>query len=324
MPTYSSDPQRSVSIHISAICDNDRVGVGSSVGAYTRILPTAKIGSNCNIGDRVSIHGEVLVGDRVTIDSGAFICSGTQLGDDVKVGPNVCFSYDGQPTQQSAENCVNSIVVEERVKIGANAVISPGVRIGARAIISPGAVVTSAVPAGAAVTGNPAYISGYVDDNFVSLETVKIEVIGKKTGLLSKFASGSDLILLPEVTDLRGKLSFAEVEQYLPFQPKRYFLVYDVPSKELRGEHAHKECHQFLICVRGSITVITDNGRHKDQIEINQPRIGLHIPPLVWGIQFKYSADAVLLVLASQRYDPADYIRNYDEFLEIVRRQVLS
>jgi UDP-2-acetamido-3-amino-2,3-dideoxy-glucuronate N-acetyltransferase len=306
-------------VHTSAICQTAAVGFGSSVGAYTRIFPSAKIGSECIIGDRVTIQNGVIVGDRVSIDSGAFLCAETHLGNEVRVGPNVCFSDIHQPQQQTTDSSPKTIVVEEQVKIGANAVILPGVRIGAKAVIGAGAVVSCAVPPGANVTGNPAYISGYVDDNFSCLETVKIESTSHKPGVIRRFASGSELTLLPEIIDLRGKLSFAEIGQYLPFTPERYFLVYDVPSKELRGEHAHKACHQFLICVRGTVTVITDSGRHKDQIELNQPRIGLHIPPLVWGIQFKYSQDAGLLVLASQKYDPADYIRNYDEFLQIVR-----
>jgi UDP-2-acetamido-3-amino-2,3-dideoxy-glucuronate N-acetyltransferase len=77
---------------------------------------------------------------------------------------------------------------------------------------------------------------------------------------------------------------------------KRYFIVFDVPSMETRGEHAHRECHQFLICVRGSCAVVADDGKNRQEFLLDRPDVGVHLPPMVWGIQYKYSADAVLLV----------------------------
>jgi UDP-2-acetamido-3-amino-2,3-dideoxy-glucuronate N-acetyltransferase len=91
--------------------------------------------------------------------------------------------------------------------------------------------------------------------------------------------------------------------------------VFGVPSVETRGEHAHRECHQFLVCVRGSVSVVADDGRRREEYLLDRPELGLHLPPMVWGIQYRYSADAVLLVFASHYYDPADYIREYDRFL---------
>ena len=106
----------------------------------------------------------------------------------------------------------------------------------------------------------------------------------------------------------------------MPFSPQRYFLVFDVPGKEVRGEHAHRASHQFLVCARGSLNVVVDDGVNTEEVRLDRPDLGLHIPPLVWAVQYKYSADAVLLVLASDPYDPADYIRDYDEFLSVVRK----
>jgi dTDP-4-dehydrorhamnose 3,5-epimerase-like enzyme len=95
-------------------------------------------------------------------------------------------------------------------------------------------------------------------------------------------------------------------------------LVFDVPSKEVRGEHAHKECHQFLVCIKGSCHVVADDGKQRQEFILDKPNKGIYLPPLVWGIQYKYSKDAVLMVFASEHYDTNDYIRNYSEFLEIV------
>ena len=115
---------------------------------------------------------------------------------------------------------------------------------------------------------------------------------------------------------MRGNLSFAEYGQFLPFVTKRYFLVFDVPSKEIRGEHAHKTLHQFLVCVKGSVSVVVDDGKKREEFLLDSIDMGIYIPPMVWGIQYKYSKDAILMVLASDLYDESDYIRNYDNFLK--------
>ena len=104
----------------------------------------------------------------------------------------------------------------------------------------------------------------------------------------------------------------------LPFSPARVFTVFDVPSELVRGSHAHRSCELFLVCVRGSLNCVVDDGRHRDEVRLADPDHGLHLPALVWGTQYKYSRDAVLLVLASEPYDPADYIRDYDEFRRLV------
>jgi dTDP-4-dehydrorhamnose 3,5-epimerase-like enzyme len=94
--------------------------------------------------------------------------------------------------------------------------------------------------------------------------------------------------------------------------------VYDVPGKDVRGEHAHRECTQFLVCVRGSVSVVVDDGRASEEIVLNGPDTGLLVPPMVWAVQYRYTPDAMLLVLASHEYDPDDYIRDYDQFLSLV------
>jgi len=129
---------------------------------------------------------------------------------------------------------------------------------------------------------------------------------------------GVNLHHLREVEDVRGNLSVGALGRDVPFDVKRYFLVYDVPNAEIRGEHAHLRCHQFLIAVKGTLHVVADDGRQREEFVLDRPGLGLHLPPMTWGIQHGYSADAVLLVLASEHYDAADYIRDYDRFLALV------
>jgi dTDP-4-dehydrorhamnose 3,5-epimerase-like enzyme len=124
---------------------------------------------------------------------------------------------------------------------------------------------------------------------------------------------------MPEFADMRGTLSVAEVGHLLPFAPQRYFLVYQVPSKDVRGEHAHRTLEQFLVCVQGSVSVVVDDGTAREEFLLNRPTLGIYIPPLVWATQYRYSSDAILMVLASAPYDADDYIRNYDEFLATVQ-----
>jgi dTDP-4-dehydrorhamnose 3,5-epimerase-like enzyme len=127
--------------------------------------------------------------------------------------------------------------------------------------------------------------------------------------------SGVTVHRLPFVEDMRGNLTVGEFERSVPFAVKRYFMVFDVPSAEVRGEHAHRKCHQFLICARGSVSVVVDDGTHREEIALDAPNVGIYVPPLVWAVQYRYSRDAILLVFASEYYESADYIRDYAQFL---------
>ncbi len=101
----------------------------------------------------------------------------------------------------------------------------------------------------------------------------------------------------------------------LPFAAKRTFVVYDVPSRDVRGEHAHRQCEQLLVCLRGSVQALVDDGTDRRELLLDRPDQGLYVPAMVWGTQYKYSEDAVLLVYASRPYEDADYIRDYETFL---------
>jgi acetyltransferase-like isoleucine patch superfamily enzyme/dTDP-4-dehydrorhamnose 3,5-epimerase-like enzyme len=301
-------------IHAQALVESPHIGAGSRVWAFAHILPGARIGRDANICDHVFIENAVQLGDRVTVKCGVQLWDGVQVDDDVFIGPNVTFSNDPFPRSKQRPEQPLRTWVRKGASIGANATIRPGLTIGAGAMVQDGAVVTRDVPPHAIVAGNPAHVVGYVDTGTRPAEPAR----RVNADDLTLQVPGAALVKLPKVIDMRGSLTVGQVDAQLPFVPQRFFLVYDVPSREVRGEHAHKACHQFLVCVKGSLSVVLDDGEHRDEVLLDSPLLGLHIPPMVWGIQYRFSADAVLLVLASDPYDPADYIRSYDDYLAAV------
>jgi UDP-2-acetamido-3-amino-2,3-dideoxy-glucuronate N-acetyltransferase len=128
---------------------------------------------------------------------------------------------------------------------------------------------------------------------------------------------GAALTRLYSVFEARGNLTAGELGKGLPFAPRRFFVISKVPDEHIRGEHAHRTLHQFLVCLAGSVRAEVDDGKRRRSVVLDCPEVGLYIAPMVWGVQHSYSADAVLLVLASREYDPADYIREYDRFLAL-------
>jgi len=127
------------------------------------------------------------------------------------------------------------------------------------------------------------------------------------------------IIDLPKILDIRGNLTFIESGKHVPFDIKRIFYLYDVPTGKSRGAHAHHKLKQFVICLAGSFDVKVDDGVEKKQIHLNRPWQGLLIPPMIWACEANFDPGSVCLVAVSEFYDEKDYLRNYDEFLEIVR-----
>ena len=119
-------------------------------------------------------------------------------------------------------------------------------------------------------------------------------------------------------TGPEGALSFLESERDLPFPVKRVYYIYNVPDHQRRGYHAHKELEQCLLCLHGSCKILLDDGREKKTVELNNPNEGLYIGPVTWREMYDFSDGAVLVALVSEYYDEADYIRNYDRFLDYV------
>lgn len=310
----------SVQIHPSADVKAAYIGEGTTIWQGVVILPGAKIGKNCNICAQCLIEGNVVIGDNVTIKSGVYIWDGARIADNVFIGPNVTFSNDIYPRSKVYPKNFLPITIEKGASIGAGAVLLPGIVIGRHAMVGAGSVVTHSMPPHAIAKGNPARIAGYMENIASDMKFAEFghsETLPEKTTRIGVGDVTSHRLKLAE--DMRGALSVGEFSEDIPFIPKRYFLVFDVPSSKTRGEHAHHKCQQFLICVNGKCSVVVDDGKHRSEILLDSPEKGIYIPQLIWGIQYKYSHDAVLLVFASERYNPDDYIRNYDEFIQIVK-----
>lgn len=301
-------------LHPNALCESSTIGARTKIWAFAHVLPGAKIGEDCNICDGVFIENDVEVGDRVTVKCGVQLWDGVRLENDVFVGPNATFTNDRFPRSKQHPAAFAKTIVRAGASIGANATLLPGIEIGMGALVGAGAVVTRSVPPHAIVTGNPARISGYMNASGPALRTSKPEASPE-----ARYDDIDDVRKLRAVKDLRGSLVVGEFLRDIPFQPKRYFIVYDVPSREVRGEHAHRQCHQFLVCVRGSCGVVLDDGASRREVVLDRGDVGLHVRPMIWGTQYGYTEDAMLLVFASEYYDADDYIRNYDDFITLLR-----
>ena len=123
------------------------------------------------------------------------------------------------------------------------------------------------------------------------------------------------VIALPVKHHSKGSLTVVENIRHIPFEAKRVFYLYDIPGGESRGAHAHKECHQFLVAASGAFEVALDDGATKRTVLLNRPYYGLHIPPGIWAAEQGFSSGSVCLVLASDKYNADDYIREYQDFL---------
>lgn len=126
------------------------------------------------------------------------------------------------------------------------------------------------------------------------------------------------VVHLGKINFEEGNLTVVENSSDFPFKVQRVFYLYDIAGGESRGAHAHRECHQFLIAASGSFEVSLDDGKFKRQVFLNRPDFGLHIPPGIWASELNFSSGAICLVLASTKFDEADYIRDYDEFLKFI------
>jgi UDP-2-acetamido-3-amino-2,3-dideoxy-glucuronate N-acetyltransferase len=302
--------------HANAIVESGAIGEGTRIWAFAHVLPGARIGRDCNICDHTFIENDVVIGDRVTVKCGVQVWDGVYLEDDVFVGPNATFTNDKFPRSKQYPEAgqVGRTTIRKGASIGANATILPGITVGEKAMVGAGAVVTRSVPPNAIVAGNPAQIIAYAG----TPRTAEMAAPERRAAVSETPVKGVTWHLLPHVDDMRGALTFAEVQTHIPFEIRRFFLVYDVRNREIRGEHAHRKLHQFLICVEGSCSVIADDGAHSLEFRLESPSQGLYLPPMTWSVQYKHSLDAKLLVLASAPYDAADYIRDYAEFMGLV------
>ena len=306
-------------IHPSAICDSKAIGDRTRIWAFAHILAGAAIGEDCNICDHVFIENDVVIGNRVTVKCGVQLWDGLRVEDEVFIGPNATFTNDPFPRSRQRPDRFAITKLEQGCSIGANATILPGISSRKKFYGRSGAVVTRSVPPNAIVRGNPASIQGYN----AALESTRLaKPQDQQAGIPAPIhVNGVSVHKIRSFEDIRGSLVAGEIDKELPFKPVRFFVVYAVPNSEIRGEHAHRICHQFLICVKGSVHVIVDDARNRQEIVISRPDTGIYLKPYVWGTQYKYSADAVLLVFASHPYDPDDYIRDYNVWLKSVKNR---
>ena len=127
------------------------------------------------------------------------------------------------------------------------------------------------------------------------------------------------IINLPKFLDARGNLSFVEQENHIPFVIRRTYWLYDVPGGECRGGHAYRENQEFIVALSGSFDVVLDDGKEKRVFTLNRSYYGLYVPRGLWREMENFSTNALALVLSSTDYNAGDYIRDYDEFLNLKR-----
>ncbi len=123
------------------------------------------------------------------------------------------------------------------------------------------------------------------------------------------------ILELPKMHDPRGNLTFIEGGVHVPFDIQRVYYLYDVPGGSERGGHAHKQLHQFIVAMSGSFDVVLDDGQYKKRVHLNRSYNGLYVCPMIWRELDNFSSGAVCMVLASTKYDEADYHRDYAEFM---------
>lgn len=286
-----------------------------TIAASALIHQGAELAPGAVAGDYVVVYPGAVMEAGSEAQGYTQLWSGVRLEQDARLGPNVTLE---KPDAGQA----SAISFGAGCRVGAAATIGAGVHIGRGAVVQPGSVVSHSVPPFAIVSGSPARISGYVESmaqqphnswhrqaNFPDQPSTVRLGVGDVT--LHRFKM---------VRDPRGDLSVGEFQREVPFDPKRYFLVFNVPNEKTRGEHAHRVCEQFLVCVKGSCAVVVDDNQSRCEVLLESPDMGIYLPPMTWGIQYKYSSDAVLLVFTSHTYDAADYIRDYNEFSTEVQR----
>jgi len=308
---------RTFFVHPQALCDSRSVGEGTRVWAFAHVLEGARIGTGCNICDHVFIENDVVLGNDVTVKCGVQLWDGIEVGSGVFIGPNATFTNDRFPRSKVYPDAYLKTIIEDDVSIGANATILPGLRIGRGAMVGAGSVVTHNVPPYATVVGNPAVIIGYSDPATHRLPNAPkiIPATEPKPGVRTELGVGDCWVEhLPQFQDIRGAITQMEIDGELPFSPKRILLFYDAPNKNVRTEYARRTCQQFMVAVRGRLSIILDDGRNRKEVQLEGAPVGVYLAPMVWITRFNVQPDTVLLAAESQSFDPNDCIFDYETY----------
>ncbi|TLD70502.1 isomerase [Phragmitibacter flavus] len=271
------------------------------------ISPAASIVPDVQIGPFVVVDAGAVLNAGVILEGGTRIWSGMVVEEGVRMGYQA--TLVGSATGGSSRTRLR-----RGCRIGANATVEEDLVIGEEAVVEPGAVVKQDVPPFAIVAGNPASVVGFVSTGQNGLcDAARESAAGVQ--VTESRVRGVLFYQMPFIGDPRGNLTVGEFGTQLPFVPKRYFMTFKVPSAKVRGEHAHRQCSQFLVCVHGSCSVMVDDGLRREEFLLDRPTSGVLVPPMTWAVEYKHSADSALMVFASEHYDPGDYIRSYEEFL---------
>lgn len=126
---------------------------------------------------------------------------------------------------------------------------------------------------------------------------------------------------LPKISDPRGNLSFLEGGNHIPFEIKRAYWIYDVPGGQIRGGHAYKTLNEFIIALSGSFDVVLDNGQKEEVFSLNRSYYGLYVPRMIWRRLENFSTNSLCLILASETYNPDDYIYDYPKFKQLYNKE---
>jgi len=285
------------------------------------------IAASAFIHQGATVAADVVIGDYVVVYPGAVMETGSEAQGFTQLWPGVTLERDAclgpnVTLEKPVAGQASAISFGAGCRVGAAATIGAGVHIGRGAVVQPGSVISHNVAPFAIMSGSPARIIGYVENIAQQPQsTWHRQADFPAQPATTRLGVGNvTLHRFKLVRDPRGDLSVGEFQREVPFTPQRYFLVFNVPNEKTRGEHAHRECEQFLVCVKGSCAVVVDDNQSRCEVLLESPDMGIYLPPMTWGIQYKYSADAVLLVFTSHPYDAADYIRDYNEFSAEVQR----
>ncbi|WP_294208396.1 FdtA/QdtA family cupin domain-containing protein [uncultured Chryseobacterium sp.] len=126
-----------------------------------------------------------------------------------------------------------------------------------------------------------------------------------------------EIINLPKILDKRGNLSFFEHPNQLPFEICRTYWIYDVPGGEVRGSHAFKEQHEFIVALSGSFDIVLNDGEKEEKFSLNRSYEGLFIPKMYWRRLENFSTNSLALIVSDSLYNASDYIRNFEEFKKL-------
>lgn len=128
------------------------------------------------------------------------------------------------------------------------------------------------------------------------------------------------IVELPKISNSQGNLTFIEANNHIPFDIQRVYYLYDVPGGSVRGGHAHKNLHQLIVAMSGSFDIVLDDGKEKKRFHLNRSYNGLYICPMIWRELDNFSSGSVCMVLASNFYDESDYLRDYQDYLQVLGR----